>query len=124
MGANGVGALFDEVIDLAASSGELLAAHPDFDLAANPQLSTLVFRYKPAGSSEADADSLNPLIRSAVFASGEAVVAGTKVDGHHFLKFTLLNAETSLADIKQIIELLRSTGESLRGSGFIAGGAA
>ncbi|SEE53148.1 L-2,4-diaminobutyrate decarboxylase [Arthrobacter alpinus] len=124
MGANGVGALFDEVIDLAARTGELLEAHPDFELAASPALSTLVFRYKPAGSSNADADILNPLIRSAVFASGEAVVAGTKMDGHHFLKFTLLNAETTLGDMNQIIELLRSTGESLRSSGIIAGGAA
>lgn len=124
MGANGVGALFDEVIDLAASAGEVLDAHPDFELAASPQLSTLVFRYKPTGTSEADADELNPLIRTAVFASGEAVVAGTKVDGHHFLKFTLLNAGTTLEDIQQIIELLRHTGESLGSAGTTAGGAA
>jgi L-2,4-diaminobutyrate decarboxylase len=52
------------------------------------------------------------------------VVAGTKVDGHHFLKFTLLNAETTLGDMVQIIELLRSTGETLRNSAVLTGGAA
>lgn len=122
MGADGVGALFDEVIDLAASAGDVLAADPDFELAATPQLSTLVFRYKPAGISETDADGLNPLIRSAVFASGEAVVAGTTVDGRHYLKFTLLNAETTLGDLHQIIDLLRRTGESLQPATHDAGG--
>jgi L-2,4-diaminobutyrate decarboxylase len=120
MGADGVGALFDEVIDLAASAGEVLAADPDFELAACPELSTLVFRYKPAGMSDSDADELNPLIRSAVFASGEAVVAGTKVDGRHHLKFTLLNAGTTLGDLRQIIDLLRHTGVSLATAGAAA----
>ncbi|MGA7203133.1 MAG: aspartate aminotransferase family protein [Specibacter sp.] len=120
MGADGVGALFDEVIDLAASAGEVLAADPDFELAATPALSTLVFRYKPAGVCDAAADELNPLIRSAVFASGEAVVAGTKVDGRHYLKFTLLNAGTTLGDLREIIDLLRRTGVSLAAAGAAA----
>jgi L-2,4-diaminobutyrate decarboxylase len=117
MGAEAVGALFDEAIDLAARVGSLLAEDGDFELAAEPQLSTLVFRYRPlvAGRrlSEDAADSLNPAIRAAVFASGQAVVAGTTVAGRHYLKFTLLNAEATLEDIGEIIGLLRSTGASL-----------
>jgi len=120
MGADAVGALFDEAIDLAARVGTLLAEDPDFELAADPQLSTLVFRYRPvrngAPLDEDVADRLNPAIRSAVFASGEAVVAGTTVHGRHHLKFTLLNAEAHLSDIQDIIELLRRTGAELLGS--------
>lgn len=118
MGADAVGALFDEAIDLAARVGEVLAEDPDFELAAKPQLSTLVFRYRPlladdSRLQEDAADVLNPAIRSAVFASGKAVVAGTTVAGRHYLKFTLLNAEATLEDIVEIIKLLRTTGESL-----------
>lgn len=118
MGANAIGALLDEAIDLAARVGSVLSADPDFELAAEPQLSTLVFRYRPVLAdgtrlSEERADSLNPAMRAAVFASGEAVVAGTKVAGRHFLKFTLLNAEATLEDIREIVELLRRTGEGL-----------
>lgn len=117
MGAEAVGALFDEAIDLAAKVGTLLAEDVDFELAAMPRLSTLVFRYRPlvVGQrlSEDAADFLNPAIRAAVFASGQAVVAGTTVAGRHYLKFTLLNAEATLKDIGEIIELLRSTGASL-----------
>lgn len=118
MGADAIGALLDEAIDLAARVGSVLSADPDFELAGKPQLSTLVFRYRPVLAdgtrlSEDRADSLNPAIRAAVFASGEAVVAGTKVAGRHFLKFTLLNAEATLEDIREIVELVRRTGESL-----------
>ena len=118
MGAGALGALFDEAIDLASSVGAVLASDPDFELAAPPQLSTLVFRFRPLhpdGSHISDeaADGLNQDIRSAVFASGEAVVAGTKVAGRHYLKFTLLNAEATVEDIRGILELLRATGASL-----------
>lgn len=118
MGADAIGALFDEAIDLASRVGGLLAVDADFELAAEPQLSTLVFRYRPllddgTRLSEDGADALNPAIRAAIFASGDAVVAGTTVGGRHFLKFTLLNAEATLEDIDQIIGLLRGTGAAL-----------
>ena len=120
MGAEAIGALFDEAIDLTARVGSLLAEDPDFELAAAPQLSTLVFRYRPAvdGMALGDdaADAINPAIRAAIFASGEAVIAGTKVGGRHYLKFTLLNAEASLGDIQEIIELIRTAGASLLGN--------
>lgn len=79
-----------------------------------------MFRYRPLLNGvpldEDLADRLNPAIRAAVFASGEAVVAGTTVHGRHHLKFTLLNAETRLSDIQDIIELLRRTGADLLGT--------
>ncbi|MFP5366492.1 MAG: pyridoxal phosphate-dependent decarboxylase family protein [Actinomycetes bacterium] len=125
MGPDAIGALFDEAIDLAARVGSLLVRDDDFELAAPPQLSTLVFRYRPRLDngerlSEDAADALNPAIRAAVFASGEAVVAGTKVAGRHYLKFTLLNAEATLEDIAGIISLLRRTGAGLVESGAAA----
>ena len=43
--------------------------------------------------------TLNRHIRKALSASGEAVIAGTTVDGRHYLKFTLLNPETTVEDI-------------------------
>jgi len=125
MGADAIGALFDEAIDLAGRVGSLLDADDDFELAAPPQLSTLVFRYRPrldggGRLSEDAADALNPAIRAAVFASGQAVVAGTTVDGRHYLKFTLLNAEATVEDIGGIITLLRRTGAGLLQDGAAA----
>ncbi|EMY34255.1 pyridoxal-dependent decarboxylase [Arthrobacter crystallopoietes BAB-32] len=116
MGADGIGALLDGAIDLASRAGELLEQDPEFELASAPQLSTLVFRYRPEGVDAGTADALNLHIRRAVCASGEAMVAGTTVDGRHYLKFTLLNAETSVEELNAILEQIRAIG-----AGFLAG---
>ena len=48
----------------------------------------------------------NLYAREALIASGEAVVAGTKVDGRHYLKFTLLNPRPTLDDIADVLDLI------------------
>jgi L-2,4-diaminobutyrate decarboxylase len=107
LGADGVGALFDEVVDRAASACALLDRDPRFEVAARPQLSTLVFRYLPPGPPDpATCDAVNLHARDVLLASGEAVVASTSVGGRHYLKFTLLNPGTSLDDIADVLELI------------------
>lgn len=120
MGADGVGSLLDAAIDLAAVAGRLVEADPDFEAAAPVQLSTLVFRYRPAGGlSDQAVDAVNLHIRRSLAASGRALVAGTTVDGAHYLKFTLLNADTTEADLQDILEQIRQSG-----AGYLAGAAA
>ncbi|NEB78908.1 lysine decarboxylase DesA [Streptomyces sp. SID14478] len=116
MGAEGIGQLFDEVCDLAAQGWRLLAADPRFDVVVEPQLSTLVYRYIPAGVTDpAEIDRANLHARKALFASGDAVVAGTKVGGRHYLKFTLLNPETTLDDISAVLDLIAGHAEQYLG---------
>ncbi|MFJ8540704.1 lysine decarboxylase DesA [Streptomyces sp. NPDC093586] len=116
MGADGIGELFDEVCDLAAEGWRLLAADPRFDVVVEPSLSTLVFRYVPAAVTEpAEIDRANLYARKALFASGDAVVAGTKVAGRHYLKFTLLNPETTTADIAAVLDLIAGHAEQYLG---------
>ncbi|UXY19945.1 lysine decarboxylase DesA [Streptomyces cynarae] len=116
MGAHGIGQLFDEVCDLAAEGWELLAADPRYDVVVEPQLSTLVFRYIPSAVTDpADIDRANLHARKALFASGDAVVAGTKVAGRHYLKFTLLNPETTVDDITAVLDLIAGHAEQYLG---------
>ncbi|MGW0014832.1 lysine decarboxylase DesA [Streptomyces tendae] len=116
MGADGIGELFDEVCDLAADGWKLLAADPRFDVVVQPSLSTLVFRYIPADVTDpAEIDRANLYARKALFASGDAVVAGTKVAGRHYLKFTLLNPETTTADIAAVLDLIAGHAEQYLG---------
>ncbi|MEU8459640.1 aspartate aminotransferase family protein [Streptomyces sp. NPDC029003] len=117
MGADGLGSLFDEVIDLAAAGYELIAADPRFEVVVRPQISTLVFRYVPTdGPRRADLlDEAQLHARKALFASGEAVVAGTRVDGAQYLKFTLLNPQTTTADISAVLDLLAAHAEQFLG---------
>ncbi|MFD5403887.1 lysine decarboxylase DesA [Streptomyces griseorubiginosus] len=116
MGADGVGELFDEVCDLAAEGWKLLAADPRFDVVVEPTLSTLVFRYIPAAVTDpAEIDRANLYARKALFASGDAVVAGTKVGGRHYLKFTLLNPETTVEDMSVVLDLIAGHAEQYLG---------
>ncbi|MFD7642302.1 pyridoxal phosphate-dependent decarboxylase family protein [Kitasatospora sp. NPDC059795] len=107
MGADAVGSLFDEVVDRAAAAHDLLSTDPRFEVVTRSQLSTVVFRYRPDGAPDGEhLDRANLHAREALAASGEAVVAGTRVDGRHYLKFTLLNPETTLDDIAHVLDLL------------------
>ncbi|MEU4036535.1 lysine decarboxylase DesA [Streptomyces collinus] len=116
MGADGIGELFDQVCELARLGWERLAADPRYDVVVEPSLSTLVFRYVPAAVTDpADIDRANLYARKALFASGDAVVAGTKVGGRHYLKFTLLNPETTAADIAAVLDLIAGHAEQYRG---------
>ncbi|MFD0272140.1 pyridoxal phosphate-dependent decarboxylase family protein [Streptomyces sp. NPDC127106] len=116
MGADGIGQLFDEVIDLAAAGWDIIDADSRYEVVVRPQISTLVFRYVPEGEVRADlVDEANLHARKALFASGEAVVAGTKVDGKQYLKFTLLNPQTTTADIEAVLDLLASHAEQYLG---------
>ncbi|MGW0800040.1 lysine decarboxylase DesA [Streptomyces sp. NPDC002692] len=116
MGADGIGELFDEVCDLAREGWRLLAADPRFDVVVEPSLSTLVFRFVPAAvTAPAEIDRANLYARKALFASGDAVVAGTKVGGRHYLKFTLLNPETTADDIAAVLDLIAGHAEQYLG---------
>lgn len=113
MGPDVIGGYVDDVVDLAAAVGRALAVRPDIELAADPQLSTVVFRYRPAGLSASDASRLAPLVRSALYARGAAMVAGTKVDGGSWLKLTLLNPMATVADILGIVDEVATIGAEL-----------
>lgn len=113
MGADEIGDWFDTVIDLAAAVGERLGTMPDLELAARPSLSTVVFRYAPAGVDDAALDALNTRVRAALYDSGRAMVAATKVDGRTFLKLTLLNPMADLEQLLGVVGLVREAGERL-----------
>ncbi|MEV2217428.1 lysine decarboxylase DesA [Streptomyces sp. NPDC050997] len=116
MGADGIGQLFDEVCDLAVQGWKLLAADPRFDVVVEPTLSTLVFRYIPAAVADpSEIDRANLYARKALFASGDAVVAGTKVGARHYLKFTLLNPETTVDDMAAVLDLIAGHAEQYLG---------
>lgn len=112
MGADAVGDLFDEVCELATEGWRRLVADPRFDVVLEPQLSTLVFRYIPAEiCAPATIDRANLYARKALFAAGEAVVAGARVGDRQYLKCTLLNPATTPADITAVLDLVADHAE-------------
>ncbi|SFT62507.1 L-2,4-diaminobutyrate decarboxylase [Actinopolyspora lacussalsi subsp. righensis] len=107
MGPDALGRLFDDVLDLAERTWEMLRADPRFEVVNRPELSALVFRYVPAADVDGQlCDRVNLHARDALYRSGAAMVAETVVDGNTYLKFTLLNPRTTLRDIAEVCELI------------------
>jgi len=117
MGPDTIGAYVDAVVDLARDAYFAVSDDVDLELAARPELSTLVFRYAPpgAGLDEAAIGALNNEIRADLYRSGKAMVAATKVDGRQFLKLTLLNPLATVGDVVGVVDLVRATGARLAG---------
>lgn len=101
-----LGRAFDKVIGLARQTHIVLNDHPDFEVVNYPELSALVFRFAPDDlKHDLDLlDSLNLHVRQTFLQTGEAMVARTKINGRHYLKFTLLNAQCQLTDVRAVIE--------------------
>ncbi|MDN4172793.1 aminotransferase class V-fold PLP-dependent enzyme [Nocardioides sp. SOB77] len=113
MGPDTIGGYVEDVVDLATAVGERLADHPELELAATPQLSTVVFRYRPAGLAEDTADLLAGRIRATLYERGAAMVAATKVGGRCWLKLTLLNPVATLDDVLAVTDAVAALGREL-----------
>jgi L-2,4-diaminobutyrate decarboxylase len=124
LGADEVGRLVDRVVDLAAEVHDVVRDDDEFELLAETQLSTVLFRWQPGHVDDATADRLVPLVRRVLFESGRAVIAKTVVDGRPCLKLTLLNPESVLADVTGVLELIRASSAALLESDDLAGVAA
>ena len=119
LGARPLGAMFDEVLNRARTAAADILATERLVLAAEPQLSTLVFRYAPepgCGLSPDATDRLNDEIRARLYAGGESMIAATTVHGRRHLKLTLLNPRTSREGIGRMIASIREHGDILMGS--------
>ncbi|WP_338089608.1 aspartate aminotransferase family protein [Nocardioides lijunqiniae] len=113
MGPDQIGEYVDTVVDLAREVAVRIDADPSLEVAATPQLSTVVFRYRPDGLSEDRADLLAPRIRTALYESGAAMVAATKVSGRAWLKLTLLNPMATPEQVLGICARIVAVGDEL-----------
>ncbi|MFC8190483.1 pyridoxal phosphate-dependent decarboxylase family protein [Cellulomonas sp. NPDC057328] len=125
LGADGIGDMVDATIDLAAAVHRVVDADPDLRLLSPTDLSTVMFRYQPDGLDDARADALVAQVRRVLFDSGRALVARTTVDGRPCLKLTLLNPDTTVADVRRVLELVRQAAAALvEGDDLVAADAA
>ncbi|GAA1742672.1 pyridoxal phosphate-dependent decarboxylase family protein [Aeromicrobium alkaliterrae] len=115
-GADAIGDMFDTTIDLARELFWVLTDEEwaaDFEVAMQPTLSTLVFRFRPVEVDPSEASALNGRIRRELFAGGEGIVAGTTFHGETWLKLTLLNPTATVGGLCDLLDLVRTTGHRL-----------
>ncbi|MGU3410889.1 pyridoxal phosphate-dependent decarboxylase family protein [Microbacterium sp. M1A1_1b] len=122
-GTQAIGRAFDAVIDLAEQTHALVAAHDDLVLVAPTQLSTVLFRWQPAGVSDAEADALVGPLRAALLAEGRVLIAKTVIDGRPCNKLTLLNPDTTIEQVERSLAHVVATAADLRAAGAVPTGA-
>lgn len=110
IGKKGLGAYIDRIIDTAKEAAQLLENDPNFELLNRSDLSALVFRYSADPFKTFDLSRINTYIKSQLYKNGKALVAGTKVNGQFYLKFTILNPLTTIEDIKSILITIKKHG--------------
>ena len=124
MGADGIGRLLDDAIDVAARIGRTIEADPEFELVRRPALSTVLFRPRPAVTApdrpvtdgaltDDEADALVRPVRDALFAEGRSLVASTVVDGRPCLKLTVLDPNLEDEDVAVVLTDVRDAARYL-----------
>ncbi len=121
LGRSGLGALIERCFALTAHVAAALRAHPDFELDREPELTTVLFRYR---AKHGDPDRVNAALRRRLLTEGAAVIGRTELpivsttdaaggpapSGSLRLKLTLVNPETSSTDLDRLIELIAAAG--------------
>lgn len=112
MGKKRLGKYIDDIMTLTTQTAETIRETGMFEVLHQPELSAIVFRYvPPLPNAQLNYCALNSFIRKSMFEEGKALLASTKIKGEVFLKFTLLNPVTTLADMCEIIEMICAHGE-------------
>jgi L-2,4-diaminobutyrate decarboxylase len=104
-GRRRLGEMVDHVVGLAEHAGRAVAAHPDLELVAPPSTIMVAFRV-PGG------DAANIRVHRALFVSGRAVLGRTRVRGEVALKLTLMNPQTTTADVDALLDVVLSEAAS------------
>lgn len=78
-----------------------------------PSTHMLMFRYVDG---DMDIDEVNDAIREEMFTRGQSIVARTRHGGQTWLKLTLLNPMTTVADVQDVFDEVVETGRRLSGA--------
>ena len=94
------------MFDLARDFAALLRESGDFEPAVEPESNIICFRYLKRG--EGDLDGLQRRVRRALLESGRFYVVQADLRGHVWLRTTLINPRTTLADLKALLDEIRA----------------
>lgn len=114
LGQKQYAAIIDHGVSLAQDVAQFVESEPRLELVMQPQLASVLFRYRPAQLSDSAQIALfNQRIGDALLESGRANVGVTEHAGVTCLKLTLLNPTVTLEDIKLLLALVEKTAAQL-----------
>ncbi|MFJ5160255.1 pyridoxal phosphate-dependent decarboxylase family protein [Pantoea sp. NPDC088449] len=114
LGQKQYAAIIDHGVTLAQEVAKFVASEPRLELVMQPQLASVLFRYRPEQLSDVAQIALfNQRIGDALLDSGRANVGVTENQGVTCLKLTLLNPTVTLEDVKVLLALVEKTANQL-----------
>ncbi|MBA0189192.1 pyridoxal phosphate-dependent decarboxylase family protein [Pectobacterium odoriferum] len=116
LGQQQYAAIIDHGVTLAQQVAQYVDEHASLELVMQPQLASVLFRFRPqqlATADDATIALLNQRIGDALLESGRANVGVTEFNGVTYLKLTLLNPTVNLDDVKVLLDLVESTAQPL-----------
>lgn len=103
-GSEVYGRLIEQNVRQARYLEERVRAHPDLELMAPVPLNICCFRYRPTGTSDADANRANMELLMSLHESGVAVLSSTEIAGRFTLRASFTNHRTRRGDIDHLVE--------------------
>lgn len=106
--------------DIAACTGaarrlaELVEKEPDFELAAEPEVSIVAFRYQPIDLDAAEADRITAALASAIQLRGNVFVTDSRYGGRPVLRACLINPAVGEAELELLLAEARAAAAELR----------
>ena len=114
LGQEQYAAIIDHGVTLAQEVAKFVTSEPRLELVMQPQLASVLFRYRPEQLTDTAQISLfNQRIGDALLDSGRANVGVTENQGVTCLKLTLLNPTVTLEDVKLLLALVEKTANQL-----------
>ncbi|MBV9313511.1 MAG: aspartate aminotransferase family protein [Pseudonocardia sp.] len=109
VGGRELGHMVEHCHRLAQYAQTRIQARPALRLIGPAELTTVVFRYQPTGTDQADVDALNARLRRRLLRSGSALIGRTEVteaDGRSSvcLKLTFVNPTATESDVDQLLD--------------------
>jgi len=109
--------MINHTTGLAKRAAEHIAKDKDLELALEPTISTVVFRFSPADlTNKFDVkfwNDINYLIRNRMIEQGGGVIAQTTYDLRTQLKFTILNPMITFEDILGVLGTIKKLGHEI-----------
>ena len=113
-GKNFFAEYLDYVNTLTRDYARLIENEPEMELATEPQCNIICYRCVPDGLNETETDQLNYRIRKALLEDGKFYVVQTQLNGKWYLRNTIINPLTTMAELKELLSDIQALAVQLR----------
>jgi aromatic-L-amino-acid decarboxylase len=111
LGVAGLQALVREHIRIAKALAKWIDDDPTLERLADVNFSTVVFRHRAAGMSEAELNRHNAEVIQTVNGSRKVFLSHTRVRGKYALRIAIGNIHTTESDVRHALDLVREAGK-------------